>query len=255
MSINLDEKWKRFYWKELYRKGWGIEINPDQTKKEVEGVLEILNPTSGAHILDWCGGWGRHSIELAERGFNVTLLDFTPAHIKMAEVLAEEAGVGLNLVQADFRETPANIQADFAINMFTAGIGHYTREDDTKALTSLYKALKPGAKFLVDTMNLYWLVKNYQPRGWRESDDKKIRLFGKREFDFWTGRNISEETLAIVSQEEQTMTLDILVYTPAELAVVFREAGFVPIKLYGGFDGQKFSFDSRRIIMVSEKPE
>ena len=55
------------------------------TEKEVDGVLAMMKPEPGSHILDWCGGWGRHAIPLAKRGFQVTLMDFSKEYLEQAE--------------------------------------------------------------------------------------------------------------------------------------------------------------------------
>lgn len=215
--------------------------------------MKLLNPTPGSHILDWCGGKGRHSIPLAQKGFVVTLLDFAPNHIKATQEAAELAGVKLNLICADFRETPASLQADFAINLFTSGIGYLTEEDDINALKSLHTALKPGALFLLDTMNLFWLVKNYQPTGGYVSEDGTQRAVEQREFDFWTNRNAFQTLYWEKSGKEARHQLDLRIYSATELASVLRQAGFEPLKLYGGFDGHPFSFDTQRLIVISER--
>lgn len=249
----LYKKWKEFF-DDFYFQGWGWTIDDERTQREVDGVLELLKPPRGSHLLDWCGGWGRHAIEFAKRGFEVTLLDFALNHIEMAEAEMKKAGVELKLIHADFRETPVGVRADYAVNLFTAGIGYLTEQDDVIALTSLYRAMKPGGKLLIDTMNLFWLVRNYKSEGWSENEDGTIRHLSKREFDYFSNRNRSSEIL-LVNNEEREAELDHRIYSPAELIAVLRRTGFNPTELYGDFDGSEFSFDSPRIVMVSEKPK
>jgi ubiquinone/menaquinone biosynthesis C-methylase UbiE len=250
----LEKSWSKFFKSGFYEQGWSLKIDPQRTREEVEGVLELLKPKSGSHIIDWCGGWGRHSVEFAKRGFEVTLLDFAPNHIERAKKAMQEAGVHLNLVCTDFRQTPSHIQANCAVNLFTAGISYLTEEDDIAALKSLHAALKPHALFMIDTMNLFWLVQNYIPKGWSESEDRSMRILESREFNFLINRNFSETTIIRRSgTSEEVQTLDHRIYSPAELASVLKRAGFTPIKLFGDFDGQPFTFDSRRIIMICEK--
>jgi 2-polyprenyl-3-methyl-5-hydroxy-6-metoxy-1,4-benzoquinol methylase len=253
MDTDLGKRWDDFFASGFYFEGWTFRIDPTRDEQEVAGVLKLLEPTPGTHILDWCGGYGRHAIKLARLGFRVTLLDKAPNHIRLARSAAESAGVELNLICADFRETPASVQADYAVNVFTSGIGYLTEEDDIWALRSLYAALKPGALFLLDTMNLFWLVRNYQPKGWDHNDTDTKRLLEERHFDFWTNQNCSVTTLWEVNKEERRQEYRLRVYSPAELASVLRRAGFEPERLYGNFEGQPFGFDSRRIIMISRR--
>jgi len=253
MTTSLERQWQDFFWSGFYAKAWRSVIDPQKTQEEVTAVLKLLNPAPGSHILDWCGGEARHSILLALQGYKVTLLDFAPNHIQTAREMAEQAGVHLNLVCCDFRETPSFIQADCAINMFTAGIGYLTEEDDVQALKSLYAALKPGAKFLLDTMNLFWLVRHYQPNSGEMAEKTgSWRKIEQRRFDFWTNRN-QAVILYWDKGGETIQETDLRIYSAAELIAVLRRAGFEPLQLYGGFDGSPLGFDSRRLIIVSQR--
>jgi len=56
---------------------------------EVEQVVSLLGIESGAHVLDLCCGVGRHSLELARRGFQVTGVDRTRPYLDRASRQAE----------------------------------------------------------------------------------------------------------------------------------------------------------------------
>jgi ubiquinone/menaquinone biosynthesis C-methylase UbiE len=222
---------------------------------QAEQLIQLLNPPPGAHILDWCGGWGRVAIPLAKRGFKVTVLDFCQEYLRRAERDAEAAGVKIKTVHADFRKTPADIQADFAINMFTAGLGYLNQSDDELALASLFRALKPGAKFLIDTMSLLWVAKNFSETSWQSDTEGLTRLLEKRKFDFLSGRMnaqyICENTQSGRKREEKS---SLYIYSPAELAKILERTQFKVMELYGELNGNEFAFDSKRIVMISRKP-
>lgn len=253
MNSDLERQWEVFFESGFYARGWEMKIDSERTRQELEGVIKLLNLPEGAHVLDWCGGWGRHAIELAKRGFKVTMLDFAANHIEMAKHAIAEEGVELRLVHADFRHTPPEIQADFAVNMFTAGLGYLTEADDVVALKSLHAALKPGAKLLIDTMNLFWLVKHYQSRGWDQSSNGKVKHLAEREFDFWTNRNHSREILLVEDDGPREVTLDHRIYSAAELVRVLESGGFRPIAFYGGFDGSELTFDKQRMVIIADR--
>ena len=44
-------------------------------KNEVDKVINLLKVEPEAYILDLCCGIGRHSLEMARRGFHVTVSD------------------------------------------------------------------------------------------------------------------------------------------------------------------------------------
>ena len=251
MNTQYEKAHEDLFWTGFYAKAWEPNTQPERTEREVEGVLRLLQPTPGSHILDWCGGPGRHAVELATRGFQMSLLDYTKLHVDMAKERAEEAGVPLAIYHSDFRDTPASIQADYSINMFTAGLGYLTPEDDLKALCSLHAALRPNAKVLIDTGCLWWLVRNYIPNTWSAFDDSLV--LHTRKFNFLLNRN--EETLLVKKPDgsEETHTINHRIFSPAELVVLTEQAGFETEALYGDFDGSDFTFLSRRIVLVVRK--
>ncbi len=221
---------------------------------EVEGVVKLLGMKPGDHILDWCGGWGRHSIPLAKRGFHVTTLDFQRHYLERGRMSAQQEGVSVNWVQSDFRETPREIQADCAVNLFTAGIGYFGEENDIVALRSLREALKPGGMILIDTMNLFWIMRNFLPSSWHKSADGTKWYIESRSFDFRTHhihcRNIF---LDRVTGEEMSSENDHRVYSGAELSRVLETSGFQPLNLYGDFDGSEFTLNSKRLIITARR--
>ncbi|OGV89373.1 hypothetical protein A2Z41_00255 [Microgenomates group bacterium RBG_19FT_COMBO_39_10] len=252
---SLEEQWKEFFGSGFYTEAWGMRTDYSKTKEQVDGVLNLLGPVTGSHILDWCGGWGRHSFLLAQLGYQVTLLDFAPNHIQRAKnKLARKKYRKLKIkcLCKDFRETPPEIQADFAINMFTSGIGYLTQEDDLKALQSLNLALKPKAKFLLDTMNLFWIVKNYQSDSGRYSPKDERVLVEKRNFNFLENRNVSEIFYFNGLQKIETK-LDHRLYSALELINLLKQADFETLEVYGDFDGSPYNFDSKRLIIISQK--
>ncbi|MCL5125324.1 MAG: class I SAM-dependent methyltransferase [Deltaproteobacteria bacterium] len=248
-----DTKWiDEFFGSGFYADVYQLLPRIAHAEEEVDDLLSFLDPRPGAHILDWCGGWGRHAIPLAKRGYKVTLLDYTPLHIEMARKVAEAMGVSLDFVQADFRDTPPTIQADLALNLFTSGIGFMQSEDDEKALRSLHAALKSGTRILIDTMSLYWIVKNFQSMGWQELEGSR-RLLEERQFDFLTGRNYSRMVFLEPGKPERERRFDIKVYSPHELAALVVKAGFVNPRFFGDLRGGELTFDSHRLVLVAEK--
>jgi len=229
-------------------------LGQKETNEELSGVLNLLQPKSGSHILDWCGGWGRHAVPLAKRGFKLTILDFSKDYLERAEAYAKKEGVNLDMVHADFRETPPDIQANYAVNLFTAGLGYLSESDDLAALRSLHAALKPKARIFIDTMSLFWIVRNWRDDNWVLSLDGTKRHLHKRVFDFWRNRTTDEGIFQdIATGSEENRSTEISFYSPAQLANVLRTAGFDPQELFGGFDGAPFTLDSKRLIMIAQK--
>src|SRR3989344_812321 len=230
-------------------------FNRKDAEKEVDNILNLLKPEQGSHILDWCGGWGRHAIPLAKRGFRITLLDFSADYLERAKEYARQEGVKITTVCSDFRYTPSDIQADYAVNLFTAGLGYLGEENDVIALRSLLSALKPQARILVDTMSLFWIAKNFKDNNWEEAPDGKKRYLQRRKVDFWTNTERAVNTYQDTeTKTEDTVNIELKLYCPADLSRALKTAGFMPRELFGSFDGSDFSFGSKRLVMTAQRP-
>ena len=53
----------------------------DATAAEIDQIIQFANLESGAKILDLCCGMGRHSLELARRGYSVVGVDLTEEYL------------------------------------------------------------------------------------------------------------------------------------------------------------------------------
>jgi 2-polyprenyl-3-methyl-5-hydroxy-6-metoxy-1,4-benzoquinol methylase len=73
------------------------------TKQEVEQIASLLELHAGVSICDLCCGVGRHSLELARHGLNVTGVDRTALYLEQARKKAEAEGLDVRFVREDMR--------------------------------------------------------------------------------------------------------------------------------------------------------
>src|SRR5260221_11125360 len=71
------------------------------TVREAEQILELVHPPQGATVLDLCCGPGRHTLEFARRGFQVTGVDRTARHLEAARAAAIRERLRAQFVQED----------------------------------------------------------------------------------------------------------------------------------------------------------
>ena len=97
-------------------------FNPDilkSTPVQVDKILEWTAPEPGAHVLDLGCGVGRHSLELARRGYRVTGVDRTRLFLAEARKTAKAEKLRVELVRSDMREFVRPDTFHLAINLFT----------------------------------------------------------------------------------------------------------------------------------------
>jgi len=227
-------------------------LPPERTAREVDFIERTLTLPPCSTILDLCCGQGRHAVSLAERGYAVTGLDLSTSLLAKAEKEAKGRGVPLHLVYSDMRRIPFTGEFDAVINVFTA-FGYLESDaEDQKVLRQVAKTLKPGGKFLIDIGNREYVIRNYRPQEWTAHEDGTVDL-RERRFDFLTGRN--HETIIIVKPDgsRREQRIQVRMYTLAEMTAMLAKAGLSLEATYGGFQGEEYGLDSRRMILLARK--
>jgi len=134
-------EWDRRYTDEKER--WR---EPDPTL--VTLYNEFLQPAfpNGGRALDVAGGMGRHAIWLAERGWQVTIWDFSTVALQNMARIAAAKRVPVNTLNVDVRS------ADFGREAFDLIMVFYFLEREI--LPKLVPALRPGGFLLYKTYTL-----------------------------------------------------------------------------------------------------
>jgi len=83
----------------------------ERTPIEVDRLEVLLALRPPARILDLACGQGRHTIELARRGYQVTGVDLSTYLLDVAAARARAAKVTMRFVHGDMREPIRGVQA------------------------------------------------------------------------------------------------------------------------------------------------
>ena len=102
------------------------------TLNEVDFVLEELRLPLGSRLLDVGCGTGRHAVELARRGYQLTGVDISSGMLVEAEKEAREAGVEVELIHADATQFTSDKLFDAAICLCEGAFSLLSSEDDPK---------------------------------------------------------------------------------------------------------------------------
>ena len=90
---------------------------------------------------------GNHTVRLAQLGFEVTGIDSSSVAISMAKEKASRAGVNCRFITADLiRSCPQDAEFEFAFEWEV--LHHILPENRSDYIHSVYRMLKPGAKYL-----------------------------------------------------------------------------------------------------------
>jgi SAM-dependent methyltransferase len=246
-------QWYREFFDDLYLRVYQPLEAPEQVRREVDFIVKALDLPAGAKVLDLCCGQGRHSLELARRGFQVVGVDLSEALLYAARKRAESEGLSVTFLHCDMREIDFADEFDAVINMFTS-FGYLESEaEDEKVLGKVAQALKSGGKFLLDVVNRDRLIRDFQAREWHAADEGWLVL-EERTFDHLSGRMETRWGCVARDGVRYERLSSVRLYTASELRTMLERAGLKVTNLFGDYDGSPYSWDSQRLIVVSCKP-
>lgn len=250
MSLKVPKDW----WRRFFQKDY-LQVYERQdlvrAPLEVEGIIEILDLPKGCKILDLCCGYGRHSIPLAKKGYEMTGVDLSPVLLKKAKEWAREEGVQVRWLRGDMRELPFQNEFEGVINIFTA-FGYFEEErENLKVLKCVSRALKKGGRFLLDTINREWIIRNFKGKDW-EKIDRDTYALDERELDLIRNR-IRARTLFLGKGKRKGMSHSLRLYSLGEMIHMMNEAGLSFVSCLGGLEGGEYSNESKRMVILAKK--
>ncbi len=204
---------------------------------EVDFIEKEINFDKSKKILDNGCGTGRHSIDLAKRGYKVTGIDLSESQLKRAKEKAGKEKVNVNFIRADARNL--NFIKKFDLGMMICEGAFPLMETDEmnyKILENAKKALKPDGKLILTTLNalfpLFHSVKEFLNTHGMKSQGHS--------FDLMTFRDRSTVEAVDDPGVRKQVKCNERYYTPTEITWYLKSLHFKQVDIYGCRTG-KFS--------------
>ena len=251
--VRQGSTWYVDFFRNDYLNVYGHLFTAERAAKEAAFVVRTLGLRAGARMLDLCCGQGRHCVALARHGLHVTGLDLNPAYLELARRAADEARVAIECVAADMRQIPFENAFDAAVNMYSS-FGYLESEaDDARVLAALARALKPGGQVMLDMLNREWAVANYIQNDWHAAQDGTLYV-ERRDLDLASSRmRVRFTIVGAQGGRHESVGHDIRLYTLTETTRLLEHAGLGVTEVFGGFDGEPYSIETRRMIIAARK--
>lgn len=163
-------------WQMFFNSHAPVYMNNPFTKntiKEVDFILDELRIRPENSILDMGCGTGRHSIELAKRGYKVTGVDLSSGMLSQAEKATQKAKVKVEWIQSDATLFRSDRLFDAAICLCEGAFGLLGMKDDPEKhdlliLRNINASLKPRAKLILTALNACAMIRQYSPEDVRK---------------------------------------------------------------------------------------
>lgn len=227
-------------------------LTPEQTNAEVDFLEKILHLERGIKILDLACGHGRHTVELARRGYAMTGQDINAFFLKEAAKSAKRSGVQVRWVKSDMRRIPFVEEFDVVVNLYTAFGYLESDEEDQRVIHAVSKALRPAGTFVLDVINRERVIRRFREKDWKELADGSFAFY-EGTFDFMSGRTYERRLRIWKDGKREEAPTVVRMYTLRELIGLCNAAGLRFKEAHGGYHGEAPGLDSPRCILIAEK--
>lgn len=154
-----------------------VHLDPDtdlasRKKETIETTVEWILEKAGKdnlNILDLGCGPGLYSTLLAQKGHQVTGVDFSQHSIDHAAKQAKENNLDIRYRCESYLKLDDKNQYDLIILIF-ADFGVLTPDEQATLLSNIHQALKPGGCFLFDVMNDNGFHERINDKTWEVSE-------------------------------------------------------------------------------------
>jgi SAM-dependent methyltransferase len=222
----------------------------ERTPVEIDQLERFLQLRPPLRILDLPCGQGRHAIELARRGYDVTGMDLSPYLLEVARSRASEAGLNVRWLLGDMRHPLPGETFGLILNLFTS-FGYFADEaDDRLTVRAAASMLAPGGRFLLEVINGERIIAKFEEREWFTVGQTAV--MERRTLDAAARRMVVERTVS--SNKGREVNLHALrLYGGGELLAMLSEEGFAHVELFGDWNREPLTPDSLRVLAVATK--
>jgi ubiquinone/menaquinone biosynthesis C-methylase UbiE len=253
--INFMKPWYQELF-DNYAETYDRESFTQGTVGEVDFIEKEINYDKAVRILDIGCGTGRHSIELAKRGYRVTGIDLSESQLKRAKEKAALEKADVTFIRADAALLDLKDEFDLALIICEGAFPLMeTDEMNFAILENASRALKRKGKLILTTLNglypLYHSVKDFlnaHPGGVATKTDT---------FDLMTFRDHSIIEATDDSGNIKRLECSERYFIPPEITWLLKSAGFRSVDIYGcpigAFSrGNPLTTDDFEMLVVAE---
>jgi D-alanine-D-alanine ligase len=260
MTFEVKPDWWKSLFDEIYLLTDARSVaDHDLTRREVDMLCELLPFHKTDRILDLCGGQGRHSLELARRGFTgCTVLDYSTVLLEQGRIAAEAIGRRLEFVQGDATATGLTAESFDHVLILGNSLGYLPEhQDDLRIICEARRLLRPGGWLLIDVTDGEVVRERFNPNAWHEIADD-IVVCRQRQLDDSAIR-CREVVLCKEKGLLRDRTYAIRTYAAEMLEQLVGEAGFALVSSKKGFASEQvegdYGFMNHRLLVKGQKPE
>ncbi len=214
----------------------------------IDNLINYLKPLPGCSMLDVACGKGRHSLQLANKGFDVTGIDLSDDSIN--EALQYETDT-LHFYNHDMRLPFWINYFDYAFNFFTS-FGYFnTRREHDNTIRTIAQAIKMNGTFVMDFLNVHYAEDHLVHQS--EKEIEGINFIITKWYDethFYKKIIIEDESL----EEPLEYTEKVAKFSLGDFTEMFAYQGLQMQEVFGDYSFSNYDVKkSPRMVMIAKK--
>jgi cyclopropane fatty-acyl-phospholipid synthase-like methyltransferase len=246
----VKDNWYEDFFKGINCELWEQAVPAEWTVAEVEFLVKELGLNAGQRILDVPCGFGRHSVELAKRGYRVTGIDISSTFIEILKkrIALEELSIMPILGDVLAVEIPGSFQGAICMgNSF----GYFDAAKMNVFVGKVATSLEKGARWVINSGML-------AESALADFERKRSFTVGAIQMDIANAYVVDEgymisEILYTRSGLQERHSFKHYVFTLSEVRRMMQAHGLRFVAAYGSLDGVTYKLGDAQVYIVVEK--
>lgn len=231
--------------------------NSEFIDRSVDWLISRFNLSSGSSVCDLGCGPGMYTTRLAERGVQVTGVDFSERSLEYAREVALEKQLDIDYVHSNYLDFAPDRQFDL-VTLIYCDFCVLNPEQRASLLRNINGMLKPGGALVLDVFSLAFFDST--------SEKSSYEYFAAG--GFWSAEaygvlanTFKYEEISLYLDKytivEENRTREIYnwlqCFSKESLASEFRDAGLQVSEFFANVTGDPYNPESNEIAVVAEK--
>ena len=243
----MQSNWHFDFFRGVALEMWRRAVSPEQTRAEADFLEKTFQAGPQGKLLDVPCGNGRHALELANRGYLLTGVDASEEFLADAR---ESTSLPIRWTPGDMCDLPweSEFHGAYCFGNSFCYLDHIRAR---KFLAGIAAALRPGAKFVIDTgMAAESILPALGKGRWYRLGD----LFMLSENQYHPAESRLDIAYTFIQHGKvETRPSSSYCFTTGEICRMHIESGLQVEELLSSFAGEPYQLGSPRLIVVSRK--
>ena len=250
MNTTIDNNWYEEFFSGLNCEMWEKAVSPEWTTREADFLISALNVQPGATLLDIPCGHGRHTIELAKRGFDLTGIDISAEFLQTLQQQMEAEQLPIRVIHGNILTTELTTSFDGAYCMGNS-FGYVDYDGMDVFVGKVAKALKPDARFVVNSGVVAESILTHFPEtGHYELGDLTMDIRNS----YVVGESYMATELTYTKAERtEVHRFKHYVYTLSEIKRLLTKHGLRTVAVYHSTEMMNYQLGDQQMYLVAEK--